>query len=280
MTHEDAKKLFLDQLEAIDCAIRFVCRRASLRDHDAEDFASMVRLKLIDNDYAVIRKHDPRASFRGYIAVVVNRLLLDHRNAEWGKWHASAEAKRIGEPAITIEAMLYRDARTIDEVLPALLRRWPELTRERIDGIVRALPPRSARPRVVEIDLAAESVGEDDATVHEAAFETDRRAVSQRLGAIVRTAMSEFEERDRLIFRLHYEGNMSVADISRVLCIEQKPLYRRLQRTLAHMRARLEAAGIDAKDANELLSARGTDLDFGFGGGTSDPRPSSDQEES
>ena len=31
------------------------------------------------------------------------------------------------ERAITIEALLYRDGRTIDEVLPMLLRRWPDL---------------------------------------------------------------------------------------------------------------------------------------------------------
>ncbi|HUR79580.1 MAG TPA: sigma-70 family RNA polymerase sigma factor [Thermoanaerobaculia bacterium] len=279
MTPEDAKKLFLEQLEAIDHAIRFVCRRASLRDHDAEDFASTVKLKLIDHDYAVIRKHDGRSSFRGYIGVVVQRLLLDHRNAEWGKWHASAEAKRIGEPAITIEAMLHRDGHTIEEILPTLLRRWPELTREKIDGIVRALPPRSARPRTVELDLAAETVGDDATTVHDAAFEADRNAVSQRASAIVRETMKEFEERDRLIVRLHYEG-MSVADIARVLCIEQKPLYRRQKRALARLRARLEAAGIDAEDAKEWLSSRSADLDFGFDGGTGDPRPSNDQEES
>ncbi len=280
MTPDDAKTLFLEQLEAIDRAIRFACHRASLREHDAEDFASTVRLKLIDNDYAVIRKHDSRSSFCGYIAVVVQRLLLDHRNTQWGKFHASAEAKRIGDTAITIEAFLYRDGRTIEEVLPTLLRRWPDLTRERIDGIVRALPPRSARPRVVDIEHAAESVGADGATVHDAAFEADRHATSQQLCAIVRDTMKELDEHDRLIFRLHWEGDMSVANISRVLHIEQKPLYRRLQRALARMRARLEAAGIDAEDANALLSARGVDLDFGFGSGSGDPRPSSDQEES
>jgi RNA polymerase sigma factor (sigma-70 family) len=280
VTPDEARKLFLEQLETINGAIRFACRRASLRDHDAEDFASTVRLKLIDNDYAVIRKHDGRSSFCGYISVVVNRLLLDYRNAQWGKWHASAEAKRIGETAITIEAMLYRDGRTIDEVLPALLRRWPELTREKIDGIVRRLPPRAARRRTVEIDVAAETVGADALTVHDAAFEADRVARAQHLSAIVRDTMKELDERDCVIFRLQFVGDMSVASISRLLRIEQKPVYRRLHRALARFRARLEAAGISAEDAKELLSARDADLDFGFGGGSAVPRPSSDQEES
>lgn len=273
------EKLFLEQLETINGAIRFVCHSGGLRDQDAEDFKSIVHLKLIENDYAILGKHDPRSSFRGYIAVVVHRLLLDYRNSQWGKFHASAEAKRLGEPAITIEAMLHRDGRTIDEVLPALIRRWPELTRERVEQVEAALPMRTRRPRAVEIDLAADTVGADEVTVEDAAFEADRQELANRIAAIMRETTKELDERDRLIFRLHFDGGMSVADISRLLRVEQKPLYRRLKRAVAKTRARLERAGISAEEANEVLSARGVDLDFGFSGGSTDPRPSSDQEE-
>jgi RNA polymerase sigma factor for flagellar operon FliA len=274
------EKLFLEQLPIIERAIRFACHRGSLRNEEAEDFGSAVKLKLIENDYAIIRKYTPPASFAGYIAVVVQRLLLDYRIAQWGKWHASAEAKRLGEPAITIEVMLVRDGRTIEEIVPVLLRRWPDLTRARIDEIALALPHRTRRARAVEIELAEDAIGADDVSVHEAAFEADRIELSHHIATIVRDTMNELDEHDRLIFRLHFEGSMSIADISRTLCVEQKPLYRRLQRALVRMRARLEATGISAEDANELLGAPETDLDFGFGGGTLVPRPSSDQEES
>jgi RNA polymerase sigma factor (sigma-70 family) len=275
----DPETLFLEQLPTIDRAIRFACHRGSLRDEEMEDFASAVKLRLIENDYAVIRKHTPCSSFGAYIAVVVQRLLLDYRIAQWGKWHASAEAKRIGEPAITIETMLVRDGRTVEEIIPLLLRRWPDLTRTRIDAIVQALPHRTRRARSVEIELAAETVGADDLTVHEAAFEADRLELSKRIAAIIRGTIDELDEHDRVIFRLRYEGGMRIADIARTLGIEQKPLYRRLQRTLARMRARLESAGIAADDATDLLSAQVMDFDFGFGGSIL-PHPSADQEES
>jgi hypothetical protein len=48
---------FLEQLGTIDRAIRFVCHRDSLREEEAEDLASAVKLKLIENNCAVIRKH-------------------------------------------------------------------------------------------------------------------------------------------------------------------------------------------------------------------------------
>ncbi|HVG25348.1 MAG TPA: sigma-70 family RNA polymerase sigma factor [Thermoanaerobaculia bacterium] len=276
----DPGKLFLEQLDTIEGAIRFACRRAMMRDDEADDFASAVKLKLIDHDYAIIRKHDPASSFKAYIGVVVQRLLLDYRIACWGKWHASAEAKRLGDAAVMIEAMLYRDGRAIDEIIPLLLQRWPYLTRARIDAIARSLPQRTRRPRTVEIELAAETVGADQLSVQDAAFEADRAELSDRIARVIRETTAGLEERDRLVFRLHFEGGMSVAEISRTLHVEQKPLYRKLQRALAKMRARLEAAGIAAEDVNELLAGPGTDLDFGFSGGSALPRPSSDQEES
>ena len=263
-TSGNPEKLFLEHLESIDRATRYACRRGSLRDEDAEDFASYVKLKLIEKDYAVIRKYERRSSFSAFISVVVQRMLLDYRIGQWGKWHASAEAKRIGEPAITIEAMLHRDGRTIEEVLPALIRRWPDITRASIEAIVRRLPSRAARVRVVEIGEAGDALASVATREDPAAFESERTELAQRIAAIVRDTMKNLEEHDRLIFRLHFEGGMSVADVSRMLRVEQKPLYRRLQRVLLLLRKRLQAAGVSAADAEDVLMSRSADLDFGF----------------
>jgi len=276
---ESPETLFLFQLETIERAIRFCCRRGSLRDDDAEDFASYVKLKLIEKDYAVIRKYERRSSFAAFISVVVQRLLLDYRIGQWGKWHASAEAKRIGEPAVTIEAMLYRDGRSINEVLPALIRRWPHVTWESVDAIARRLPPRLPRIRAVELDAAGDTLASLAADDDDSAFESERTDVARRIAMIVRDTMKDLEEQDRLIFRLRFEGGMSVAEISRTLKMEQKPLYRRLQRALLLLRKRLEAAGVNAVDAEEILACRSADLDFGFEGGAFMTRPPSTGEE-
>jgi RNA polymerase sigma factor for flagellar operon FliA len=277
---DNPESLFLEHLGSIERAIRFTCRRASLREDEAQDFASYVKLKLIEKEYAILRKHDQRASFEGFISVVVQHLFLDYRITQWGKWHASAEAKRHGDCGVTIEAMLCRDGRSIEEVIPLLQRRWPELTRQRIEEIAGALPRRIGRPRAVDLEAAADEVGGDVATVFETAFAADRMKMSREVDATVRSAMEDLEERDRLILRLKYEGEMSVADIARTLKTDQKPLYRRLQRALAQIRARLERKGIGAEEAEDLLSSRNVDFDFGFGRGTATSRPSNDQEES
>src|SRR5205085_8638364 len=91
----DARALLEANLDLIERVIRFTARRQRLDETDAEDFASIVKLKLIENDYAVIRKFEGRSNFSTFITVVVQRMLLDYRIHYWGKWHASAEAKRL-----------------------------------------------------------------------------------------------------------------------------------------------------------------------------------------
>lgn len=273
----EAEQLFLQELSTIERAIRFTCRRGGMSDDDADDFASCVKLKLIDNDYAIIRKYDRRSTFAAYISVVVQRLLLDYRIHLWGKWHASAEAKRLGEPAMTIEALIHRDGRPVDEVMPMLLRRWPELTRTRVEEILHRLPTRAQRPRDVELELASEEIGTTAEQILEDAFAHEREERARKVGAIVRATFARLCEDDRVILRLHFEGAMNVADIARLLSLPQKPLYRRVGRALRTLRKHLERAGFDLPEARALLSHRGIDFDFGFDGEKPPSRPSHHQ---
>lgn len=253
---------FLQELATIERTIRFACRRASF-DHDtAEDFASYAKLKLIENDYAIITRYERRASFAAFISVVMQRLLLDYRIRQWGRWHASSHATRLGEVAVVIEMMLQRDGRTVDEALPALQRRWPDLTRQSVEALAQQLPARTRRPRAVDLDLS--SMASDGPLASETVFANDRLDLSRQIAAVVRFSTNDLAEEDRLILRLRFEADLSVAMISRTLGIPQKPLYRRIRRSLLFLRQRLEAAGVRAEDAEEILRDRSTDLDFGF----------------
>lgn len=263
MDKHEAEKLFLEELETIERAIRHAARRASMSDDAAEDFASYVNLKLIEKEYAVLRKYERRASFAAFISVVVQRLLLDFRIAQWGKWHASAEAKRMGEPAITIEVMLLRDGRSVEEVLPALRRRWPEMTQAAVQQVVQRLPKRAPRVRTVELREAHDAVQPWNREDRNVMLASEHAVVAKRIESIVRSTVQDLDEQDRLVFRLRFESAMTVAEISRMLRIEQKPLYRRIERALHLLRVRLEDAGITSSHAEAILTSN-ADLDFGF----------------
>ena len=57
-----------------------------------------------------------------------------------------------------------------------------------------------------------------------------------------------------IILRLHVEGGLSLADVARALGEDQKALYRRRDGLLKRLRLDLEDAGIQVRDAQELLA--------------------------
>src|SRR5262249_37184504 len=140
----DARALLEENLELIERVIRFTARQQRLDESDSEEFASVVKLRLVENDYAIIRKFEGRCHISTFITIVVQRMLLDYRNHHWGKWHASAEAKRLGDLAIELEQLLHRDGRTIDEALPVLRSHYPDASRESLEEIAARLPERRA----------------------------------------------------------------------------------------------------------------------------------------
>lgn len=256
-----AEALFLEQLETIDRVLAFVGRRNSLQDVD--DFGSWVKLKLIENDYAIIRKFEGR-NFPAYISIVIHRLLLDYRIHLWGKWHTSAEAKRQGAVAIALEVMLCRDGRSLEEALPALRRIRADLTREEVEKIAASLPRRVKRAREVDLDGLPEDLVVPAESVADGPLARERAALWQRISDVVSTYFENVEEAERAVLRLRFGSAMTVADVARALRVEQKPLYRQLTRHGTELRKRLEAAGIDWSVAHDLLEHPTSGIDFTF----------------
>jgi RNA polymerase sigma factor for flagellar operon FliA len=247
MTRE---QLFLEQLAVIERVIRWVCARRGLRGADAEDFASTVKLRLIERDYEVLGKFEGRSSIKTYLTSVVSRMYLDFQVQRFGKWRPSAEARRLGPVALSLERLLYRDGLTFEEACGVLLSD-PRVrtTRAELEELHARIPQRTSR-RAEARDLDPVAVGDDGVTAVERA---EQQALADRMFAAIRRWLARQPARDRIILRLHFESGLSVAEVARLLGIDQKALYRRKEDMLKRLRADLEAEGLDAKDAEELL---------------------------
>ena len=258
------RELLEANLSLVERVIARVCMKARLNGADAEDFASTAHLHLIENDYAVLRQHDPSSSLAGYLAVVLQRLLCDERNRTLGRWRSSAEAKRMGEAGVLLETLLLRDQRPMQEVVPIVSARARNLTVRDIEEMAARLPERPARMRPAELDDAtiasAPSPEQADARV----VENERRQLAHRTQEALRDAIAALPLEDRMIVKLRFGSAMSVADVARILQLPQRPLYRRIDLLLDRLREALAHAGIDERTATDLIGSATDDLDLGL----------------
>lgn len=255
-------ELFESSLRLIERVARGVCRRARVEGADADDFVSAARLALLENDYAILRSYEGRASLSTFLNVVLRRLLVDERVRTLGKWNPSREALRLGRTGVLLETLLRRDGRSIDEALPLVRNLDPSLTREQVAQMASRLPERTMRPRLVELDEDVAIAHPQDADA--ALVEAETRAIAARANVTMREALAALTVEDRMLLRCRYGAGMPLSDVARILGVPQRPLYRRSEAILRRLRETLRDAGVDEKAAMEIVGSAVVDLDFGF----------------
>jgi RNA polymerase sigma factor for flagellar operon FliA len=253
--------LFLSQLSVIERVISFVSSRHHLPGSDADDFGSHVKLKLIENDYAILKKFQGRSSLRTYLTVVIQRLFLDYRIMAWGKWRPSAAAKRSGEIAILLERLTQRDGYGFEEACE-LMQTNHQITmaRPELEAIAARLPHRLRRR--FEGEDALTDLAADQPSMDEIVADRERAVSGARLESALNTAMAALEPQDRLVFELRFRDGRTIAEIARALRLDQKALYRRVDRCLDALLVGLQAGGIDKAQAMEILRSSAVSVEW------------------
>ena len=65
------EQFFLGHLKLIKEIVSYCCRGSGFSREEAEDFEGRVKVKLIENDYAVIREFRGRSSPKTYLIAVI-----------------------------------------------------------------------------------------------------------------------------------------------------------------------------------------------------------------
>jgi RNA polymerase sigma factor for flagellar operon FliA len=232
--------------------VRFVARRHHLAPDEAEDLSAAVKVKLLEDDYAVLRKFEGRSSVRTYLTTVVARCFLDSRTERWGRWRPSAQARRLGAVAVLLDRLLTRDGVAFDEACERLrANHGVPLSRGELEAIRVQLPSRVGRRFVDESEIrerAAEGTAEEEA-LDVAAHLSEADRVEAALGSAVAALPPE----DRLLLRMKFQDNLQVSRIAQLLGLDQKPLYRRLEQVMKVLRGELEARGIQRDRVLDIL---------------------------
>lgn len=256
------EKVYLENLRTIERVAAFVARRSHLNADETAEFTQEVRVRLLDENYAILRKFEGRSSLSTYLTTCIVRLFHQWRVEQWGKWRPSAEAKRLGDKAITLERLIARDGYTFAEAVKVLTTpAGAQFTVAELEAIYLRLPPRNPRPVLVADDTlpdaVATEIGADD-RVESRDSARAARVASHALDEL----LTSMDAEDRLILQMRFWDALKVPDIARRLHLEQKKIYKRLDKLFGTMRRALESAGVSKAEVARLLTRGDQEIHF------------------
>jgi RNA polymerase sigma factor (sigma-70 family) len=228
-------------------------RRYRLPEAEAEDFVADVQLRIITDEYAVLRKFRRQCALRTYLTIVIKRMGLDWQVAKWGKWRPSARSRREGTMAVMLEQLTSRDGLTFDEACRKVQAAHGnsadhDTLAALFSGIRRTPRPRFVTDEQIVNEPAAGESADQDLLADEGRL-TLGRAVS-----VLAVVLRDIDPLDRLLLKLRFRDQLTVATIAWLLEADHKQLHRRFTHLLRRLRRTLERAGVSAAD---LLPAVG-----------------------
>ena len=259
-SRETWERFFVSCLSMIDSIVLAVARRHRLCAADAADLASVIRLRIIADDYAILRKFQRRSSLRTYLAVVIQRVFLDEQIAKRGKWRPSQRARRQGPTAVLFERLTARDGLTFDEACAALeIDHGLTLPRGVLEDLFGRGRRRTSIRRFSPIDQQLEELPATCEAPDEGVERKERAGLVRRARTSLARALATLDVQDRRIIRLRFVSGFSVADVAKLTGLKQKPLYARCDRLLRMLRTRLESDGIIGREIRQAIEGPGAD---------------------
>lgn len=261
----DPRQRLADEWDTIEELIRLTCHKRGVIGADADIFATMVKVKLFENDCAVVERYRGLrgAKFRTYIDAVIQNTFRDFCVQRLGKWHSSAAAVRRGPLALELERLVHRDQCPPDEAMARLQTAHPGVTREELVDILGELRERPRRQSTISldatpIDLPAETCAD------ELVVDRERHELSARAAQVIRRFLERLPDNERMMLQYYFESDMQIAQIARILGVPPKPLYRRRVHLLVELRKIMTDSGITERGIDDLIGHVSEDVDFGL----------------
>jgi RNA polymerase sigma factor for flagellar operon FliA len=259
--------LYSQHGDTIEAVLAYVRQSNRLTADAGDEFSSWARLRLIEDDCAILRKFQGLSSIKTFLVTVIQRLFLDWRVKEWGRWRPTTDARRLGPVAIELERLVLRDRLDFEQAAATLVSKGTALSREECDRVWGELPRRPGRQRASESaleQLPAVFTSGDPIAIEE------QHERAGRASAALADAIPGLSPQEQLIIRLRYQDGFTVARIATLIGEEPKRLYRRIDQILGRLRATMTAAGVTADEVRDLLGNPAVELGAVFPGGTAE----------
>ncbi|HEV7922221.1 MAG TPA: hypothetical protein VGR02_15655 [Thermoanaerobaculia bacterium] len=260
-TDSSGERLLVENLDLVERLTRFVCRN-KLEPSEVEDFSAWVKLRLVENHYGILRKFQRRCSLATYLTTVIKRLFSDYQIHRRGKWHTSAKARQLGPFAVWLELLLHRDRKQLDEAIEIVSVNEAAPSRAELVNLADELPRRSAPPSFVKADDEEQELSVSAEAAESGAMADERQRTANKVTKTAMAFLATLDKKDLTILRMRFAQEISVADIARMLHMEQKPLYRRIEAILKNLGKELVSAGIKPGDVDDLIGRNDIRLRF------------------
>lgn len=255
--------ILLEHLDFVHRTVASLARRYAVKPWDAEDLDGQVMLRLVADDYAVLRKFRGQSRLTTYLTTVIHNIFRDFRIQRWGKWRPSAAARRLGDLGVQLESLLYRDRFTTGEAIAILRERFDvSASEEQLWTIAVQLKPRTTRRFESEAALARLQAPEG---ADEACLASERGGARVRTEAALRRVLAGLEPEDRLILRMRFADSLTIRAIAATLGVPQRRMYSRLRKLLVELRQRIEEQGVGCDEVLDLLDRPAAALEAGLG---------------
>lgn len=214
-----------------------VGRRARLSPEDAMDFGQTVHVRLLETAYRPLARYSGRSSLRTFLTVVVQRMLIDWRRTEHGKWRTSRVARRLGPAAVLLEQLVYRNGHTRSEAIDAARCRPDAPPLSELEALADLIPARLPRRHVPLESIDTPAIVAFDDPVER----RERAGAARRLRQRLHDALRALPEEDQLLLDLRYRRQLRVPAIAEMLDHDCRALYRRCDRVLRSLRVSIES---------------------------------------
>ena len=243
--------LYLTHAAAIEAAIAAAVRRSRAPVDEQDDAAGYMRLRLLADNCRILRSFAERGGLRRYLNVVIGRLLLDYRVEQWGKWRPSAAGRRLGDPAIRFERLVYRDGYTPGEARRALACQNVQLTASSADRLTRRNPRRrQVAMSVLEVMPSSIPGPEEDLQSKE------QRHHASQLARVLRSALARLTPEEHALLYRRFDKGGTLAELARERGTAPRLVYGQLESVLRKLRLTLSHAGIGRDDVLAVLNDR------------------------
>lgn len=251
MSHSPLESLFLQHLPTIDRILAILGRRHFMQPADCEEFGSWVKLRFIENNYAVLEKFRGESSIATYLNVVITTLYREYRVAELGRWRTSAAAVTRGDVAIKLETLLVRDGMALVEAAETLRSGGHTTLSDRQLADLASTFPRRAPLRPVAYTGYVPDAP-DHALADEIVRSEEASKQLQDASMALTKVMHSLPKEDQIIVRLLCQDGRKICDVARGLDLPEKPLYRRFERLKKDLSTRLMNAGVSREFVRSL----------------------------